>query len=64
MIVTHGKYGKDFHLKCENYLKNLGEKDSINSKDIKTPDDNDVGCFFCSDYLPPTDTMTNRSLDQ
>ena len=22
------------------------------------------GCFFCSDYLPPSDTMSNRTLDQ
>lgn len=52
VIVRHGKYGDGFYDKIREGGK-ADEKDKEN-----------VGCFFCSDYLPPSDSMSNRTLDQ
>ncbi len=59
VIVRHGKYGEDFGENLEKCLKDPTQEDYL--KDLNK---NDIGCFFCSDYLPPNDTMSNRTLDQ
>ena len=52
VIVRHGKYGPNFY-------KNIKEGKITDEKEKEN-----IGCFFCSDYLPPSDSMSNRTLDQ
>lgn len=77
VIVKHGNYEAGFY---EEVLKQAQMQESEHVAEDKQEetdesknkvDDqwkpkivNDHGCFFCSDYLPPTDSMTNRALDQ
>lgn len=55
VVVNHGRYENEF---CEllEKAKEVSEIEDLTKK-------NNKGCFFCSDYLPPSDTISNRSLD-
>ena len=77
VIVKHGNYKSGFYEKVleevakthnekipEEKLENNIENNTENELEWKPELLSDNGCFFCSDYLPPTDSMSNRSLDQ
>lgn len=78
VIVKHGNYGTSFYTEVLDQIANdpvdqiLEDKADLEEPKIAKTEDiewqpkllNDNGCFFCSDYLPPTDSMTNRALDQ
>lgn len=55
VVVNHGKYEKEFFEKLEK-ADTATDIEELTKK-------NNTGCFFCSDYLPPSDTISNRSLD-
>jgi molybdopterin/thiamine biosynthesis adenylyltransferase len=56
VIVQHGNYGKE---KCASLIEDVSPT-GVDDWNKETP----FGCFFCSDYLPPSDSMSNRTMDQ
>lgn len=60
VIVNHGLYGENI----EQCIKDSIEKDNHSLEQEPDVKANLHGCFFCSDYIPPSDTMTNRTMDQ
>jgi ubiquitin-like modifier-activating enzyme ATG7 len=80
IVVQHGCFGpqKTRDVFDEALKEVVGDPDEqqINLKDLKEQlaieaklidhrnDETDYGCFFCSDYIAPVDTISNRSMDQ
>lgn len=72
IIVQHGFFGeaktKEIFEQAEAKEKEAGATDFSWTKDASHIDRNnaeaDFGCFFCSDYIVPVDTISNRSMDQ
>ena len=65
VIVRHGNFSPEFHkIITDPQLDIKDETNELTKQLNELKLKNDVGCFFCSDFLPPTDTMSNRTLDQ
>lgn len=62
VIVHHGNYGLDT---CTELLTSSPESESKSIEGVNPQNpESKYGCFFCSDYLPPSDSMSNRTMDQ
>lgn len=71
IIVQHGCYGaeevrKIFADHTPSDFRQLSEDSPLNPVFLvdKNNPETDYGCFFCSDYVTPVDTVSNRSMDQ
>ena len=65
VIVRHGRFGKDFRNKAIQFIKEHQNPVEWGKNPIGKGDGEEVGvgCYFCTDYVAPTDTKTNRRVD-
>lgn len=62
VIVHHGNYGPNT---SSELLKGGQQSEAVSTEGVNLLNpESQFGCFFCSDYLPPSDSMSNRTMDQ